>query len=208
MQLHRVLLFLGVGLLLLILTHCYANLIINTITPLYEWMIHHIDNRFNKTMLYIASFQGESYLQLELEISQPFWLGLQRIVPTQPIYYSTGMAIANVLQPVVLVYTILLSWPVKRKVIFVYRILCAIPVTVFLMLCDMPFQLVNSSWQGLEQVYKLNIATTDWFAYWSDFLNGGGLMALSIASGLFVVSFVDFILNAVKPISLNANSST
>jgi hypothetical protein len=205
MQSQRIILFLGIGILLLMLTHHFGHLIINAIIPLYEWMIHQIDNRFDKTILYIVNFQGESYLQLDVLVSQPFWLGLQKIAPTIPFYNSTGMSVANVLQPIVLICTIILAWPVKRLIVFLYRIACAIPVIVLLMLLDMPFQLVNSTWQGLEQSLKLNMATTNWFSYWSDFLNGGGLMALSITSGLLVVAFVDLIPKFVKPGFLNAN---
>jgi hypothetical protein len=205
MQSQRIILFLGIGILLLMLTHHFGHLIINAIIPLYEWMIHQIDNRFDKTILYIVNFQGESYLQLDVLVSQPFWLGLQKIAPTIPFYNSTGMSVANVLQPIVLICTIILAWPVKRLIVFIYRIACAIPVIVLLMLLDMPFQLVNSTWQGLEQSLKLNMATTTWFSYWSDFLNGGGLMALSITSGLMVVAFVDLIPKFVKPGFLNAN---
>ena len=205
MHFKRIALFLGIGVLLLTLTHHYGNLIINAIIPLYEWMIHQIDYRLDKILLYVAAFQGESFLQLDVELSQPFWVNFQQIAPTQPIYNSAGMAVANVLQPIVLVYTIILAWPAKRFIIFIYRILCAMPVIVLLMLLDMPFQLVNSTWQGLEQTLKLNIATTNWFSYWSDFLNGGGLIALSITSGLLVVGFVDLITKAVKPDFLNAN---
>jgi hypothetical protein len=205
MQSQRIILFIGIGILLLVLTHHFGKLIINAIIPLYVWMIHQIDYRFDKTILYIVNFQDESYLQLDVVVSQPFWLGLQKISPTTPFFNSTGMSVANVLQPIVLICTIILAWPVKRLIVFIYRIACAIPVIVLLMLLDMPFQLVNSTWQGLEQSLKLNMATTKWFSYWSDFLNGGGLMALSITSGLLVVAFVDLIPKFVKPGFLNAN---
>lgn len=208
MQFQRLFLFFGIGLLFIVFTNLYAQLIINTIIPLYEWMIYQIDFRFDRTMLYVNNSQGESYLQLDIEISHPFWLGLQRIVPTQAIYYSTGMATANVLQPIVLIYSIILAWPAKSYIVLISRGLCAIPVTLLLMLCDIPFQLVNSTWQGLEQAYKLNIATTDCFSYWSDFLNGGGLMALSISSGLFIVALVDFFMNTFKPAFSNDNLIT
>jgi hypothetical protein len=205
MQSQRIILFLGIGILLLILTHLFGNLIINAIIPLYEWMIHQIDYRFDKTLLYIVNFQGESYLQLDVVVSQPFWLGLQKIAPTTPFFNSTGMAVANVLQPIVLICTIILAWPAKCNTVLIYRILCAIPVIGLLMLLDMPFQLVNSTWQGLEQSLKLNMATTKWFSYWSDFLNGGGLMALSITSGFLVIALADLIPKYVKPGFLNAN---
>jgi hypothetical protein len=205
MQSQRIILFIGIGILVLILTHHFGKLIINAFIPLYEWMIHQIDYRFDKTILYIVNYQDESYLQLDVLVSQPFWLGLQKIAPTTPFFNSTGMSVANVLQPIVLICIIILAWPVKRLIVFIYRIACAIPVIMLLMLLDMPFQLVNSTWQGLEQSLKLNMATTKWFSYWSDFLNGGGLMALSITSGLLVVAFVDLIPKFVKPGILNAN---
>jgi hypothetical protein len=59
------------------------------------------------------------------------------------------------------------------------------------MLLDMPIQLVNSTWQGIEKTLQLNIASTHWLGLWSDFLNGVGLMALSIACGLFVIALVN-----------------
>ena len=49
------------------------------------------------------------------------------------------------------------------------------------------------------------MATTKWFSYWSDFLNGGGLMALSITSGFLVIALADLIPKYVKPGFLNAN---
>ena len=205
MELKRIIIFLGVGIILLVITHHCSNLIINNIIPLYDWMIHQIDYRFDKTVLYIVNFQGERYLQLDVVVSRPFWVGLQEIAPTIPFYNSTGIAVANVLQPIVLVYTIILAWPAKRNIDLIYRILCSIPVIAILMLLDIPFQLVNSSWQGLEQTLKLNMATTKWFSYWSDFLNGGGLMALSITSGLLVVTFVDLIPKFVRFGFLNAD---
>jgi hypothetical protein len=115
------------------------------------------------------------------------------------------MSVANVLQPIVLVYTIIFAWPVKSNIVLIYRILCAIPVIALLMLLDMPFQLVNSTWQGLEQSLKLNMATTKWFSYWSDFLNGGGLMALNITSGFLVIVLADLMPKFSKSGFLNAN---
>jgi hypothetical protein len=205
MQFQRIILFLGIGTLLLILTQHFSDLIINAFIPLYKWMIHQIDYRFDKTILYIVNFQGESYLQLDVVISQPFWLDFQKIVPTQPFINSTGMAVSNVLQPIVLVYTIIFAWPVKSNIVLIYRILCAIPVIALLMLLDMPFQLVNSTWQGLEQSLKLNMATTKWFSYWSDFLNGGGSMALSITSGFLVIVLADLMPKFSKSGFLNVN---
>jgi hypothetical protein len=195
MPLNRIVLFLGILTILLILSHQYGDSIIRAFMPLYDWMIHQIDYRLYKTHLYILNMHSENFLQLDIELSQPIWVGNQEIVPTQPIYNSTGMAIANVLQPIVLVLTIILSWPTKYAFDYIYRALGAIPVIMMIMMLDMPFQLVNMTWQGLVRTQKLNIATTYWINYWSDFLNGGGLIAISITSGLLVIGLVNLIPN-------------
>jgi hypothetical protein len=201
MQFQRILLFLGTLTALLFLTHHYGDSMIKTLMPWYDWMIHQIDYRLYKTHLFITTIHGENFLQLEVVLSDPIWVGAQEIELTQPIFNSTGMALANVLQPFVLIFTIILAWPIKHAFDFIYRILGAIPMIILIMMLDMPFQLVNNTWQGLEQSLKLNIATTNWLGYWSDFLNGGGLIAISITSGLLVVGLVNLI-----PNNLNVDS--
>jgi hypothetical protein len=195
MQFRRIVLFLCTLTALLFLTHQFGDLIIKAILPLYEWMIHQIDYRLYKIHLLIANINGENFLQLEVELSDPIWVGSQEIALTQPIFNSTGMALANVLQPIVLIFTIILVWPIKHVFDYGYRVLAAIPIFILIMMLDMPFQLVNSTWQGLERTLNLNIANTNWLGYWSDFLNGGGLIALSITSGLLIVGLVNLIPN-------------
>ena len=195
MQFRRIVLFLSILTALLVFTHHFGDFIIKALMPWYEWMIHQIDYRLYKTHLFIVNIHGENFLQLEVELSDPIWVGSQEIGLTQPIFNSTGMALANVLQPFVLIFTIILAWPIKHALDFIYRILGAIPIIMLIMMLDMPIQLVNNTWQGLEQTLKLNITTTNLLGYWSDFLNGGGIIAISITSGLLVVGLVNLIPN-------------
>jgi hypothetical protein len=205
MQFQRIVLFLCTLTALLFLTHQFGDLIIKAIMPLYEWMIHQIDYRLYKTYLYIINIHGENFLQLEVVLSDPIWVGSQEIALTQPIVNSTGMALANVLQPFVLIFTIILAWPIKHVFDFIYRILGAIPMIILIMMLDMPFQLVNNTWQEFEQTLKLNIATTNWLGYWSDFLNGGGLIALSITSGILIVGIVNLMPNKLNIDSISVS---
>ena len=205
MQFQRIVLFLGTLTALLFLTHHYGDSMIKTLMPWYDWMIHQIDYRLYKTHLFITTIHGENFLQLEVVLSDPIWVGAQEIELTQPIFNSTGMALANVLQPFVLIFTIILAWPIKHAFDFIYRILGAIPMNILIMMLDMPFQLVNNTWQGLEQTLKLNIATTNWLGYWSDFLNGGGLIAISITSGLLLVGLVNLIPNKLNVDSVSVS---
>ncbi len=179
--------FLGISIALLILSYQLGDVIIKAMIPLYQWMIKLIDYRFDSILLSITKMHGERFLQLDVMLSQPFWLGAKQIAPIQPIYNSAGMPLGYALQPVVIILTIILAWPAQQAITFAYRLLIAMPLILFLMLLDMPLQLTNNTWQGLEKTLQLNIATTNWLGLWSDFLNGGGLMALSIACGLLAV---------------------
>lgn len=166
---------------------------INAMTPLYEWMIKLIDYRFDATLLSISKQHGERFLQLDVMLTQPFWLGAQQIAPTQPIYNSTAMPLGYALQPFIIILTIILSWQTKQAISYTHRLIIAMPLILILMLLDMPIQLVNSTWQGIEKTLQLSIATSHWLGLWSDFLNGGGLMALSIACGLLAVGVANLL---------------
>jgi len=61
-------------------------------------------------------------------------------------------------------------------------------------LIDIPTQFLKLIWENLNNQLNLNISPSLlYFTYWSDFLNGGGLIALSIASGILVVGITDFL---------------
>jgi hypothetical protein len=151
----------------------------------------------------------------------------QQIAPTETMLNTAGLAIDNILQPLVIIGTIVMAWPVslakdeddsetpptsetqlksshmdiKTVLVYVYRLLLAIPLIILIMLVDMPVKLIHSSWlgmaAGLQLGASIHVTNIAWLGYWSDFLNGGGLIALSIAAGLLVVGLCQFILIAL-----------
>jgi hypothetical protein len=192
MQYKRLFIFISIGTALLILTYQLGDTIINAMIPMYQWAIKFLDYRFDVTMLSISKNQGENFLQLDVVLSQPFWLGAQQIAPSQPLYNSAGMPLGYALQPSVIILTMILAWPTQQAITFIYRLLISIPLILLIMLLDMPIQLINSIWQGFQKMLQLDIATTKWFGFWSDFLNGGGLIALSIACGLMAIGLAQW----------------
>jgi hypothetical protein len=197
MQYQRGLLFLGVGIALLMLTHQLGDLMIKAMIPLCQWVIHQMDYRFDSTLLNITHLHGENFLQLDVVLSQPFWVESEVMAPNQPIHDSAVISFSSALQPVVITLTIILAWPAKQFITYIYRLTIALPLILLVMSLDMPIQLVNSTWQGIEKNLQFNsqasIANISWFGYLSDFLNGGGLMALSIACGLLAIGLVTLI---------------
>lgn len=202
--------FIVIGLLLLVVTYLLGEHIINAIFPLYEWLIKQFDYRFDTIIFTIITQHGEQFLLLQAMLSQSIIVDTEIIELNYPILSAVTMPLGNVLLPIVLIFTIVLAWPIKLNhhvmSIYVVRIVLALPLCVFIMLLDMPTQLTKMVWESLNKLLNLSISSDlPYFTFWSDFLNGGGLMAISITSGLLVVAFVDLIPKFVNPGFLNAN---
>lgn len=192
--------FIVIGLLLLVATYQLGEHLINAIIPLYEWVIKQFDYRFDTIILTIITQHGEQFLLLQTTLSQSIIVGTEIIKPNFPILSAVTMPLGNVLLPVVLIFTTVLAWPITisrhAMHIYVIRILLAAPLCLFIMLLDMPTQLLKMVWESFNKLLNLSISSDlPYFTYWSDFLNGGGLMALSIACGLLVVGLANLISN-------------
>ena len=176
----------------------FGEHLINAIIPLYEWTIKQLDYRFDVVTLNIIKQHGEQFLLLETTLSQPFVNGSEMITPTYPIPSGVSMPLGNVLLPVVLIFTTVLAWPNSLKIHraheYLTRLIISIPLCLFIMLLDMPTQLLKMVWESLNKLLKLNIsANYTEFSYWSDFLNGGGLIALSFAAGILAVGITNYL---------------
>ena len=192
--------FIVTGLLLLVVTYQLGEYLINAIIPLYEWMIKQFDYRFDTIIINIITQHGEQFLLLQTTLSQSIVVGTEVIKPNLPIPIAVNMPHGNVLLPVVLILTTVFAWPVNLSNhdyallirTFIIRILLAAPLCLFIMLLDMPTQLLKMVWESLNKLLNLSMSSNLlYFTYWSDFLNGGGLMALSIAAGVLVIGLTD-----------------
>lgn len=192
--------FVTIGLVLLIISYQLGEHLIRAIIPLYEWLIKQFDYRFDTIIFSIITQHGEQFLLLQTTLSQSIIVGTEIIKPNFPILSAVTMPLGNVLLPVVLVFTTVLAWPIKLSFhvmhTYIIRILLAAPLCLFIMLLDIPTQLLKLVWETLNKLLNLSISSDlPYFTYWSDFLNGGGLMALSIATGLLIVGISNRLVN-------------
>ncbi|MDX1914065.1 MAG: hypothetical protein SFU55_00655 [Methylophilus sp.] len=193
MSLKRILLFVLIGVLLVVLTYHFGGAILKILIPMYQWTIQQFEYRFDHVLLTMQQVKGANYLLINVSLSHAFYANGELLEPVQAIYNTAGMPLGNVMHPLVLILTIVFAWPASRWIVYAYRTLLAIPFILTIMLLDMPIQLIYASWQGLDRTLNLSIANASWYGYWSDFLNGGGLIALSIACGLVTISMTDYL---------------
>ena len=181
------------GLLLLWSSYQYSNWLIQQLIPLYTWMIKTLDYRLDQVMLNIVIEHQQAFLNLQTRLSQPFIVDTQTITLTVPIVSGGKMPLGYALIPVVVIFTMVIAWPAKHRMTYLYRCLLAVPLMLIILLFDIPIQLLNMAWQGFNALLQLSpTGSLKYMGYWSDFLNGGGLIAVSISVGLVVVGMIDY----------------
>lgn len=190
--------FIVIGLVLLIVSYQIGHFLIKLLIPLYEWTFKQLDYRFDTVKFSIIKQHGEQFLLLQTTYSMPIHMGSEILTPKVPIPSGATMPLGNVLLPFIIVFTTACAWPItqyqSRAIVYTLRIFLALPICLMLMLIDMPTQLLKMVWENLNGLLNLNISQNFYyFSYWSDFLNGGGLVALSFSAGILVVGFTDFL---------------
>jgi hypothetical protein len=173
----------------------FGDRIINLLIPLYQWEVSHLDNRFQTIFLGVIKQHGELFLQQDIILSKPFFIGTEYFEPNSPVYDSASLPLDYVLQPIVLFLTVILAWPTSAMAQYIYRMILGTPLIFLVLLLDSPLQFNHMICNGIQQNINPGSVALDTFAFWSDFLNGGGLIALSLACGAIAVSLADYAIN-------------
>ncbi|CEN56267.1 membrane protein of unknown function [Candidatus Methylopumilus turicensis] len=173
------------------LTHWYGRYLMEALLPLYHFTIHHVDSRIDISSLIITWFQGQQFVQFEGLVSHPFFIGEQYYFIENARLISSRIPLDYALQPVVIFFTLVLAWPAdvfkKQYQAYFYRISFGAPLILILMLLDFPMQFIYMLWANLEKALNVTGDAHGLLLYWSDFLNGGGLIMLSIAISVMAI---------------------
>jgi len=192
--------FILIGVTMVLVTHAYGADLIRLLIPLYEWMVKQFEYRLSTVEFSILKQHGEQFLVLQTTLSRPIFTGTNMIVPNAPIPSVASMPLGHVMFPVIVIFTTVLAWPVPKRdskmYIFIMRILLALPICVLVMLADVPMQMLKHIWESLNTTLGLNISSDlPYFASWSDFLNGGGLIAISITAAILILGVIQHLLS-------------
>lgn len=183
--------FLFTGLSLTALAHWYGRYLIEALMPLYRFTIHHLDSRIDIASLSITQQHGQQFVQFEGLVSRPFFIGEQYFLIENAIYSSSRIPLDYALQPLVIFFTLTLAWPpvkpAKPYQTYFYRVSLGAPLILSLMLLDFPMQFIYMLWAHLEKAMQASGDAHGILLYWSDFLNGGGLIMLSLAISVVAI---------------------
>lgn len=109
--------------------------------------------------------------------------------------FEQGGRVIHALVPVVILFSVLVAWPVKALLDRVLLLLLAVPVSVGLILAVVPFQLagrVNLAFQQLRTRLELPI-DQDVIIQWMVFCETGGRWLLPLLAAIVCIALVNLL---------------
>jgi len=175
------------GITLVGLSHWFGRAIMQSMLPLYQCAITQFDSQIEIISLAIVQQHGQHFLQLDALLTKPFFIGMHYFVPQIAIPSSSRIPLDFVLQPVVIFLTLAMGWPARSYRDYVLRLVVGAPLILILMLLDSPLQFNYMLWDSVERIVQTTGKVERWLRNWSDFLNGGGLIMLSLTISIMTI---------------------
>lgn len=173
--------FLLVSILLISLANLLGDILVSTIRPLYRWEISAIDDHFRIIDLKLDNEGADHVIRLEVTLAKPVFTGSHFLMPDPRGRANSSTLIGNALQPLVLLFAMMFSWPIKNWRSYFTRSLYALPFCFFILMIDVPIVLLASLWEIILD--PLAPTTSSPLMLWNHFLQGGGRLALGMAGG-------------------------
>ena len=203
--------FLLLSISLTALAHWYGRYLIEALMPLYRFTMLHLDSRIDIASLSITQLQGQPFVQFEGLVSRPFFIDEQYFLIENALLSSSRIPLDYALQPLVIFFTLVLAWPTEKSATpyqaYFYRVSIGAPLLLILMLLDFPMQFIYMLWAQLEKALNATGDAHGLLLYWSDFLNGGGLIMLSLAISVVAIGLSNKLMSKKNYGSENLGSS-
>ena len=177
------------------ITHLYGQHLANAMLPPYKFAITHLDSHIETIHISVIHQYNQKYLQFDCALSRQFFIGNHFFLLDHTIVNSSSVALDFVLQPIVIFLTLTLSWPARLFREYIFRISLGGPLIFAWMLLDFPMQSIYLLWNNVEKELGTSGNAQGLLLFWNDFLNGGGLMAISIGISIVTISITSSVLN-------------
>ena len=179
--------FLLFGLGFTAISHLYGHLLIQAIFPLYQLITTVLDSHIVVAHINIIQKYDQNFIQVDSVLSRQFFIGGHFFLLESTAPCSFLMAVDLVLQPVIMLYTLILAWPVLVYREYIVRLALGTLLLLILMALDLPLQIIYQHWVNVEKILHTTGNAEGFLLFWSNFSNGGGLIALSLTIGMISI---------------------
>ncbi|MFN0315897.1 MAG: hypothetical protein ACKVQA_12775 [Burkholderiales bacterium] len=175
--------------ILLALGRVFAIPLVTPLLPAFGWLIEAYDNRFRVDSLSIATRKAGTMIESKIRSVGVIIVDRQRaLYPDAKLVFTPSALVGSVLQPIILLLSIVLAWPLASGWALTLRLLLSAPMILFLLGINFPLGLIGAMLDFREILPSAPIHP---MVYWNDFLQTGGPLALAAAGGVLVVSSAD-----------------
>jgi hypothetical protein len=166
----------------------FERTIMQWFIPLLQWEIMHLEDSFHILFFGLMDIQGAISVQLDVMFNHDIVINQASQAVASNLLGSASLLTQNVLHPLMIVSIAILAWPAGKWVIYCIRICVGLPLVLLVMMLDSPIQLLAAILTNFSKQIDSPWVSATWLIYWSDFLNGGGLFALSLVASLITIS--------------------
>lgn len=161
--------------------HVYLDFLV----PLYRWEISWLAGDWRIIDFRLAQSRGEQVYSLDLELVRYLVVESRLLSPDGSVSSST--LAGHVLQQAVIYLGLVFSWPAGGIVHRIARTAAGVPLLLLAGMLDVPLVLIGS----VDDLVYANLAPGSSTVYmtWMNFMNGGGRLAVAVASALCSVAF-------------------
>jgi len=177
-----------VAAILLTLGRDYGTALVTPMLPAIAWVIEAVDDRLRVEHIGIADRKADSFIELKVTPIRMLILGNRMLMPDTKLIFEPRTLVGSVLQPVILLLSIILAWPSARLLALSVRLLLSVPMIAFLLVTNVPLGFVGVMLDFRQSYPDIPVAL---LVYWNDFLQSEGSLVLAIATGILIVSAAD-----------------
>lgn len=184
----RLLTLVVAGIVLPLAAWIWGERIGSHLLPFYRWGFQRVAPHYQMQSLLIEQANnGEPKYTVQVQTSGLRYIGGTAVPRGYSLTSST--LVAHSLQPAMVLYLLLLIWPVTNWRHKLRLFALSIPILALIALADIPLVLLGA----LEDVLLFNLdpgeACTSFSVQWMHLMNGGGRLALGVA-GFALVAFL------------------
>jgi hypothetical protein len=173
---------------LLTLSRVYSTTLLSPFLSAIAWEIEASGDGFRVDQIFVVSKHNNTVIQLKVTPTQAMIVGNRVLMPKPSLYFEPSILVGSVLQPIIVLVSILLAWQANNAMVIIKRLLLAVPMVVILFATNAPLAFVGAMWDFRDVIPNLVVHN---LVYWNDFLQTGGALVLAISAGMLVVSATD-----------------
>lgn len=161
----------------------------SALLPLFAWEIEAVAPQFRILTMSLGTSGADSVVSAEAAPAAVV-LVAGKLLPLAPqSRFQAATLAGHVLQPVILLFAVLVAWPESQWRRYAMRLVAALPFLVLLPLLDVPLVLAAELEATLIDIAKPGMHSA--LDTWRAFLEGGGRLAMPIAIAIATVALAE-----------------